>query len=105
MKSKAKKPLPPKAETRVIYVTKWWETKGLLQVLAEVRPSGYAYSGAVGMSLRQQYQPNQWYGTIEGARERIEALRKRRIATLKKQLAKLQQLNVQDMKVKDQEES
>ncbi len=79
-----------------VWITKYWDTKGILQKKAErcdlVSPTMIRISGL------EYYHNGQWYPSLEKARERVTVLRDKKIKSLKKKLAKLEALFVKTMK-------
>lgn len=88
-----------------IWITKYWETRGIYAVTRWQNPKGgtrdSAWStpgpGRGGSAFRK----GQWHLTLEEARERVKELRQRRIDSLKRKLAALTELDVSAMGSKD----
>lgn len=57
---------------------------------AEVNPDGYAYYTPKGSWGRYQLAPRDWFYTREGAIERAEQLRQRRLTALRNAIHKLE---------------
>jgi hypothetical protein len=74
--------------TVLVFVTKYALSAGIEEVRAEVTDNGYAYRNG----WRQQYSPGDWHRTRAGAVKAAEAMRAKKIASLKKQIAKLEKL-------------
>lgn len=80
----------PEKNTTTIYVTKWAFTKGVLKVEgAEVeRGSAFWRTGYRGQFLNAAHGRD-WHRTLACAHVRVDEMRKKKIAAMKKQIAKL----------------
>lgn len=70
------------------WVTKYALTKGVCEVEVELR-GGYAYSTC---RFRTQFRPEHWYRLRANAQAKAEDMRIAKIASLRKQIAKLEKL-------------
>lgn len=76
-----------------IYVTKYALTEGVLRIDAAIDPDGWARSGQHMLFRYSEYAQTESY-----AAEQFEILRQKRIASLNKQLKKLESMK---FKIKD----
>lgn len=76
-----------------IYVTKYALTEGVLRIDAEIDPDGRANAGQ-----HMAFRPSEYAQTESYAAEQFDNLRKRKIASLNKQLKKLESMK---FKIKD----
>lgn len=72
------------------YITKYALTEGIFEAEGE-ESNGYFYYGKGGYD-RNQACPEDWHRTREEAVARAEDMRKRKIASLKKSIAKMEAL-------------
>jgi len=80
-----------------IYITKYWETQGILIAEAECTGSWAHLTIRVGNTPRRDYWANEWYSDEDTAIAQVEAMRKRRIKCIQKQLDRLQNMDVKKM--------
>lgn len=71
-----------------IYVTKWALTQGVIEVDAEINDDGTLVSW--GRMSSAYGEGRQWHRDAASALRRAEEMRKAKIASLKKQLARLE---------------
>lgn len=94
-------------ELSTFYVTKFWETRGLLRVQGYLDPSisstmlTYAQKG--GMNGVDHAHGQDWWRDEGEARERIEQLRLTKVKNLERKITKLRNWDVARMPVKDVE--
>ena len=84
-----------------IYVTKWALTQGILEMEADdIDETLYpdrtirmaSVPGVAGKSYRQNFHGSEWHRTQSAAIEQAEELRRKKIVSLQKQLAKIENL-------------
>lgn len=73
-----------------VYITKYALTKGILEREGEEQPGGYARA-KVGI-FTNFFNSREWYSTKQGAVKDAAQRRDRKIASLQKQIAKLEKL-------------
>ncbi len=78
-----------------IWVTKYALTKGIYPVVAHIEDDGYAAHTHGLEPYPSYYAAGTWYLTKEEALEKAEEQRLKRIKSLKKQLAKLQKMEIE----------
>lgn len=78
----------------IVWITKYALTKGILKADAEISPSGgYAYFRLGRDHYGSVVGPENWRDSEADAIARAESMRAKKIAALKNQIAKLEQLN------------
>ena len=82
-----------------VYVTKYWMTDGILQVQAKDEPKHGQNVCVNSRGWSVYISPRDWCLTEEAARAEIAKLRAKKIASVKKQLKKLQDLDPETMPV------
>ena len=88
-----------KAE-KTIWVTKYWETKGILKVDAEVKENGTMASWGLEASNWLYYaHGNDFHLTEEAAFARVEVCRQKKMESLNKKLDKLKAMAGKPVKV------
>lgn len=80
-----------KRDDVVAYVTKYALTQGILKISGRVSASGYFYGNGAYFEL--QVNPSNWTLDKCLAIERAEKMRDKKIASLKRQIARLQKLD------------
>lgn len=76
------------------FVTKYWRTMGITYDKGSLEPDGYFYYGTGWQ--RVQVPPSNNHETYEEALQRVEELRSRKLASLKKQIEKVRGLVFRD---------
>jgi len=78
------------------YITKYALTAGILEVQAEwAEGSDMVVYKTKGSSFMQFAHANDWYRDIDSARARVEVMRTKKIASLKKSIEKMMGLKVE----------
>lgn len=78
------------AETREVYVTKYWETAGIQKrIVADTATPGMVKDCEIAM---RYYHNSEWYDTYAKARENANKRLAKRIASTEKKLKKLKSL-------------
>lgn len=78
-------------EIKLVWITKYWETKGLYSQESEITEYGFAYP----VNQRGFVSPaskNQWFEKREDAVKAIEKMREKKIKSLKQKIAKLENM-------------
>lgn len=78
-----------------VWITKYALTKGIFTLEVEVctQNASLVYATKPGpLQEREYYGKPYWHETLDEAREHAEGMRVRKIASLRKQIAKLQEL-------------
>ena len=79
-------------KTRMFYVTKYWETKGIFCVEGEVEGMTLWYRTKLGYT--NYISRHNWHKTKDEAIKRVQECLSQTIASLEKKLAKLKKLDV-----------
>jgi len=93
------------SEAKIVYITKYWQTKGILMVhyVEPASMSGgiraYMNSEDCRRNITTSFFDSDWHDTQEEAIAYVEKWREKRIKSLEKQLEKLRNLVVADMVV------
>jgi hypothetical protein len=74
------------SETRKVWISRYALTRGVYETDVE-ESGGYCYSTDI---YRIQYPPNAWHQTRGEALARAEEMRQAKVASLRKQLTKLE---------------
>jgi len=83
------------------YVTKYALTQGIMVVESEmVEDSGETMIRFGNQSFPTYAHGNDWYLSEEAARARVEEMRQRKLAALRKQVVRLEKLKIKVMEVK-----
>lgn len=81
--------MKPETETFTAYISKYALTKGIEAVHGK---QFYDYRGYLDAGRNVLYRTGDWHLTREDAIERAEEMRKKKIESLKKQIAKLEKM-------------
>jgi len=84
-----------------VYITKHALTKGIWKANADDLNGKYDGMIAVGDLMNRQYfhyEGTEWHRTFESAKAKAEAMRDKKIASLKKQIAKLKAMTFEEVK-------
>lgn len=81
-------------EQRVIYVTKWWASQGILKVLADITgdEGNLAVFMLDGEPMTAWKNGQDWHTSLADARKQVLRLSERRQRSLERQLERLRQL-------------
>jgi hypothetical protein len=86
-----------------IYVTRWALGKqGILEVdvpAAEVRMARHGTGRLDALRYATSLTADEWHTSLESAREQVRCMRIRRVAALRRQIARLTELDVAAVKV------
>jgi hypothetical protein len=79
-----------------VWVTKYWNTKGILHYIGAVVADDCSFVKVPdmdGLNGEMMYKGADCHFSLENARAHFEVLRKKKIASLKKQIAKIEVMN------------
>lgn len=87
-------------DTTTIYITKGAETHGIRKVEAEIHnKGGYAYGPRQGsMCFQPQFSPSEYRFTLAEATADAEVRRTKKLASLKKQIAAMEAIDLTKVK-------
>lgn len=76
-----------------VWITKYALTTGIYEIEAEITENGSAYDMHASLPTFYCKEGKDWHRTKEDAIQRAEAMRQKKIASLKKQIEKLEKVN------------
>ena len=75
------------------YIVKYWSTAGITPVVGKEHENGRLMTSKDG--FYQSFSPKEWDKTLSCAKEKAEALRCRKIASLQSQVARISNLKIE----------
>lgn len=77
--------------TAIVYVTKYWEVRGIVERLCEIQTTGFAYS-IDSRFQKRRFHPKDYSISKEEAVAVVEELRLKKISALRKKISKIKKL-------------